>query len=719
MADLKAGSEFAGHRIEGVAGRGGMGTVYRATHLALDHEVALKVISAQLAADEGFRERFRSESRIAVSLRHPNVVPVHHAGEEDGLLFVTMDLIDGPDLRRLLISGGTMEPARAAALLSQIAGALDVAHSRGLVHRDIKPGNVLVEACSGEEPAERAYLTDFGLAKRFDQASGAGLTATGGFVGTLDYVAPEQIRGERVDARTDIYALGCVLYETLAGKPPFGDREENVSKMYAHLQDEPPWLPEALHDDLDEVIARAMAKEPRDRYPSAGDLARAAGAAASGSGETVVERSVARGSAAPGTPSATPMPPQQTVASEEAKPTEDADALGPTEDANAVPPTAAAPAGGGAGPAPPPLPTEGAAAGGGGGPAPPLPPTRQDRTPATSPLPPRRAGDAGPPPRARAAGRRRLAVLVVLAVAAVAVAAALLLGGGGGDGSSGPAIGAPPIEVKGFPVGLAVHDNVVSVVSREDGTLTTIQKESREQVGDPIALGGKGEDVAIAAGSAWVTLFEQNAVARIELDGDGVPTGTPQLIGVGTEPRGIAADGDTVWVADLGSAELTRIDAESGAAAPVPLPEGAEPADIAFDGDTVWVSDRSGSVIALPKQGRPQIFPVGKDPKGIAVLDGFVWVAVTGEGKVMRMSTAGEQQFLVDVGGAPRGLAADPDRDRIWAANGDGYVTAIDPGDLGNPERVDVAGSPEDVAVGPLKVWVTSGEGDELNSIEP
>jgi len=139
MPDLNPGTTFAGHRIEGIAGRGGMGTVYRATHLALDHVVALKVIAADLAADDAFRERFRSESRIAVSLRHPNVVSIHHAGEEDGLLFVTMDLIDGPDLRRMLIAGGTLPPDRAIAIIGQVASALDVAHSRGLVHRDIKP----------------------------------------------------------------------------------------------------------------------------------------------------------------------------------------------------------------------------------------------------------------------------------------------------------------------------------------------------------------------------------------------------------------------------------------------------------------------------------------------------------------------------------------------------------------------------------------------------
>ena len=318
MADLNPGATFAGHRIEGIAGRGGMGTVYRATHLALDHVVALKVISPRLAADDAFRERFRSESRIAVSLRHPNVVPIHHAGEEDGLLFVTMDLVDGPDLRGMLIASGTLPPDRAIAIIEQVASALDVAHSRGLVHRDIKPGNILVERDSGD----RAYLTDFGLAKRFDQATEAGaLTRTGAFVGTLDYVAPEQIRGDRVDARTDVYALGCVMYEAMAGKAPFADREENVAKIYAHLQDEPPWLPGegGTGGSLDEVISRALAKEPGDRYPSAGDLARAAAAATEGQ-EVLrsAERSVATGKAAPETGEPAAPPTRDTVSSEAA-----------------------------------------------------------------------------------------------------------------------------------------------------------------------------------------------------------------------------------------------------------------------------------------------------------------------------------------------------------------------------------------------------------------
>ena len=405
MPDLQPGVVFAGHRIEGVAGRGGMGTVYRATHIALDHVVALKVISADLAADDAFRERFRSESRIAVSLRHPNVVPIHHAGEEDGLLFVTMDLIDGPDLRRMLIAGGTLAPDRAIPIVGQVAGALDVAHARGLVHRDIKPGNILVERDSDD----RAYLTDFGLAKRFDQATEAGaLTRTGAFVGTLDYVAPEQIRGDRVDARTDVYALGCVMYEAISGRAPFADREENVAKIYAHLQDEPPWLPgeSGAESALDEVIARALAKDPGDRYPSAGDLARAAAAAIEGH-EVLrsAERSVATGKAAPetGEPAAPPIP--DTVASDAPPAPLPPPDPPPTEPMSAVPETTAEHPG----PTRVVEPEEGGPPGGGSPPAP-----RATATTSGGP----RWGRIG---------------LLAAGAAAVVVAAVVLLGGGGDE----------------------------------------------------------------------------------------------------------------------------------------------------------------------------------------------------------------------------------------------------------------------------------------------
>ena len=235
MAELSEGTVFAGHRVDGVAGRGGMGVVYRATHLALDHVVALKLIAPELANDPKFRERFVRESRTAVSIRHPNVVQVRHAGEEDGVLFVTMDFVEGSDLRALISAERRLEPTRAARIISQVAGALDAAHDRGLVHRDVKPGNVLIEDVGA---SERVYLTDFGLTKRMTGATE--LTASGAFIGTLEYMAPEQIRGGKLDARTDVYALGGVAFAALTGEPPFGQVDGDIAKLYAHLNDPPP-----------------------------------------------------------------------------------------------------------------------------------------------------------------------------------------------------------------------------------------------------------------------------------------------------------------------------------------------------------------------------------------------------------------------------------------------------------------------------------------------
>jgi serine/threonine-protein kinase len=291
--DLAVGSEIAGYRIEGVIGRGGMGVVYRATQRRLERSVALKLIAPAYAQDPEFRERFERESRIAASIEHPNVIPVHEAGEHDGLLFISMRFVDGTDLRALLSDEGRLAPGRTAALVSQVASALDAAHARGLVHRDVKPANVLVAG------GDHAYLTDFGLSKH--TASGAGLTATGQFVGTLDYIAPEQLAGERVDARTDVYSLGCVLFETLTGEVPF-PRDSDPAKLWAHMNEPPPRPTEVqpeLPSRFEEVIARALAKHPADRYASAGDLGRAALAAVEGRDVSEPERVVATGEAAP------------------------------------------------------------------------------------------------------------------------------------------------------------------------------------------------------------------------------------------------------------------------------------------------------------------------------------------------------------------------------------------------------------------------------------
>jgi len=296
--ELLAGTELAGYRIEGLAGRGGMGVVYRATDIALQRPVALKLILDQLARDDGFRRRFKRESRLAASIRHPHVITVFAAGEADGVLYIAMDYIDGEDLKTLLNREGRLAASQAALVVSQVASALDAAHAKTLVHRDVKPGNVLV---TGKQDALHAYLTDFGLTK--DVSSQSAMTQAGMFVGTLDYIAPEQIEGGQVDARADVYALGCVLYEALTGLVPF-PRDSTVGKMFAHLHDDPPPLPDAP-PAFEGIVQRAMAKRPDDRYPSAGDLGRAALAGVEGTIVTDPERSVATGVAAPGGGAAT------------------------------------------------------------------------------------------------------------------------------------------------------------------------------------------------------------------------------------------------------------------------------------------------------------------------------------------------------------------------------------------------------------------------------
>ena len=291
-AQLAAGTEFGGFRIERTLGHGGMGIVYLARELRLDRLVALKVIRPELAGEESFRARFRSETLTAASVEHPRVVTIFGAGEREGLLYVSMRYVDGRDLGRLISADGPLAPDQATALITQVADGLDAVHAGGLVHRDVKPANVIVERNRVDaEPA--AFLTDFGLAKAM--ASTAGLTATGEVIGSVDYMAPEQIEGRRVDARTDVYALGCVLFHAVTGKVPFPERESSA-KMWAHLNEPPP---AAAGRVLDPVIRRAMAKDPSRRFPSAGDLGRAAVAATRGEAVTEPEHVVASGDAAP------------------------------------------------------------------------------------------------------------------------------------------------------------------------------------------------------------------------------------------------------------------------------------------------------------------------------------------------------------------------------------------------------------------------------------
>ncbi|MGZ4799503.1 MAG: serine/threonine-protein kinase [Acidimicrobiia bacterium] len=269
MTDLEAGALFGRYRIERRLGGGGFGDVYLAidTNPQLPRRVALKVLKRELARDQNFRDRFIRESQLAIEIdHHPNIVPVYDAGEEAGTLFIAMRFIPGQNLQELLVANGRLSAARSAEVIGAIASALEVAHSVGIVHRDVKPANILIN-----EETDQVYLADLGLTKRVDADSV--LTMTGMFMGTLSYVSPEQLDNQNVDARSDIYSLGCVLFECLTGRPPFVGGLDAV--IAAHIRQPPPTVtafrPE-LGPAIDAVIARAMAKQPHDRYQSANEL---------------------------------------------------------------------------------------------------------------------------------------------------------------------------------------------------------------------------------------------------------------------------------------------------------------------------------------------------------------------------------------------------------------------------------------------------------------
>src|SRR5215217_447826 len=275
--DPAAGTEVAGYRIIERAGSGGMGVVYRAEETGLGgRPVALKLLPPALAGDPDFRARFLREMRVAAAIDHPNIVPIYRAGEDRGLLYLAMRYVHASDLRRVLETEGRLDPVRTLSILDQVARALDAAHARGLVHRDVKPANILLAPPVIDGDPEHVYLVDFGLAR--SDSDDRSIGGAGSFLGTPRYAAPEQAAGLPVDGRTDGYALGCVLYECLTGHPPFpGGSGEAV--LLAHLESPPPRVT-ALRPDLppaiDQVVARALAKVPEDRFPSCRALVTAA-----------------------------------------------------------------------------------------------------------------------------------------------------------------------------------------------------------------------------------------------------------------------------------------------------------------------------------------------------------------------------------------------------------------------------------------------------------
>lgn len=301
------GDEFAGHRIEGLLGRGGMGVVYLAEHIHLGQRRVLKILAPELASDESFRTRFIRESRLAARVEHQNIVPIYDAGDSDEFLYISMRYVDGSDLEALLEKRGALPPNETIAILDQVAGALDAAHEAGLVHRDVKPANILIDLTQGQQG--HVYLTDFGLTKRADSRSH--LTKTGLFLGTLDYISPEQSLGKDLDGRADVYSLGCVLYHCLTGEVPF-PKDSAAAVIAAHLMSEipqPTAVRPELPDKLDLVIAKALAKSPEDRFGTCAQL----GAATAGAFEVGLEQRRSGDSSSEARSETQPTPRAQTL----------------------------------------------------------------------------------------------------------------------------------------------------------------------------------------------------------------------------------------------------------------------------------------------------------------------------------------------------------------------------------------------------------------------
>jgi predicted Ser/Thr protein kinase len=624
MPELAPGDVFVDHRIEGLAGRGGMGVVYRATQLGLERIVALKVITPALAEEEDFRRRFVAESKAAASIEHPNVIPVYYAGERDGVLFIVMRYVDGPDLRALVRAEGRLEPERAAHIIAQVGGALDAAHRHGLVHRDVKPANVLL----GDE--DHAYLTDFGLTKRTATTDGGGLSRAGGWVGTLGYVAPEQIRGERVDARTDVYALGCVLVHALTGNAPY-IRDSDEATLWAHLNAPPPT--DGVPPEFEGVVARALAKDPSDRYPSAGDLGRAALRAAGRSATSVPERFVGRGQAAP-PGSATAATALQGIADPDGE-----TRLSPADGAAAA--TAAAP------------------------------------RPAES------------PPRAP----RRRAALAAGAAALVAVAAVLaLLSGGDGDGGTPPEAPAPApagarpsvvditkSNILSRPNALTIAGGDVWALSNGTGEIVLVDAATGK-IGKRLNVGKGGSSLAAGFGSVWVTKESTSTLLRINARTlRRVPGGAVEVALPGRNAV-VATGARAVWVGvrnasldAVGPESVARIDPRTGEQRFITVQHGVQ--DLAVGAGAVWVTNKFRSTVTRIRTSdlRQDLVPVGRNPRGIAVGEGAVWVASADDDELTRINPRRLTTTSVPLRAIP---------ERVTVGGGSVWVTAREAGRL-------------------------------------
>ena len=616
---IASGTVFAGFRIEAEIGRGGMGIVYRARHLALDRQEALKVISPELSGDSRFRVRFQREARLAASLDHPNVVPVDHAGDEQGTLYLSMRLIEGRDLRTVVDAEGPLDLRRVARIVAGVAAGLDAAHAHGMVHRDVKPANVLVE---GNDGGERVFLTDFGISRI--AAGGGTVTASGELLGSADYVAPEQIAGDPVDRRADIYALGGLLDFALTGQAPF-PRDNDLAKLFAHAnapRPRPSQLVPGLPIELDGVVARAMAIRPEYRYESAGELAAEV--------ETIVRGTALQAPDVPSPPAAEaptrplPRPRRRRL---------------PALVAGCAAVVAAG------------VVVALLASGGGG----------EDDEGAPHAV---AAVEVGSGPTGLAVSRARLWVASREASALYAIDLVE------------DRVARPPVPTGGDTVSVAVAFDSIWALNRDSGTLLRLDKL---RTGSPIEIrvGADPSDVTFDKDWIWVANHGDDTVSRIDPDTNQVDAS----VEVAPNPSGIATGAGAVWVASAGGA-VSKIDSTRvKVVEQVPLDE--HPSELAVGHGSVWVSDSKGDTVTRVRAQSLKVrdpIQVGDRPTAVAIGVGYVWIANGGDSTVSRVDPR-----AAAVAGPPIPVGRDPvdlavAKGAVWTANSDdSTVTRIRP----------------------------------------
>ena len=606
MADPTIGSTLAGYRLDALIARGGMGVVYRATHLALDRPVALKVIARQFAGDESFRDRFLRESRLAARLDHPAVVPVFDAREEDGELIVAMRLIEGGDLKKRIEDKGPLPPAEAVELLGQVAGALDAAHAAGIVHRDVKPHNIMLEG-------ERAYLTDFGLAKALGDS---GVLSGTSIVGTVEYMSPEQWRGEQVGAAADVYSLGCVLYEAVTGVVPYARRASGVETE--------------MPQGLDAVIERAVDRDPATRYATAGDLIEAARERQGGT--PAVTQVLSDPAERPTLGRAGDSPPMGTVNHRHVG-WRDRIAGAPRQWLGALVAVLAGAIalaflflGGGEPSVSAPIPVGD-------------PPLRLVVGPETVWVTSAPDGTlSGIDPET---GRVRLRMRIGRGASGVAI-------GAGSVWVSNPRTGSVlridpiarqtvRIPVGGRPGAIVFGGGRVWIADEDGAGVTAINAQGGRVVKRGIAPHATPLRLAFGAGAVWVSSASTASVRRI--DRATATADAPILVGRG--PAGITVGGGLVWVANSRAETVTRVDPPTRSILGDPIPVGARPGGIDAGTDTVWVANSANGTVSRigiesgETEGDP--IPVGPNPGAVAIGAEAVWVANNGDGTITRI----------------------------------------------------------------------------------